>query len=392
MYQYSSQMYGTEWESYMEISNLAKVVGSEQLSFEPTKSPFNIVTTPLQTPPGFCASSTKSLMSFQAQQQHTHQHQSEVPAWCFEFPKTTTTMTTTTTDSHMLNIRQASGDNFTTTITIKQDPPSSQFTSSLCRPVAESFFSSSGADCRSSSEKYFKIASYSEKHSCIQPDSIQYYDLYSQEDDTLLRDDAATDEGPLEISFQRNQREKQAPHRLCGVACVASSNSASRRGKRRIKWTKDLHEPFMMIVNSLGGPEKAKPKAILDMMKSDLLSISHVKSHLQKCRSTIHMHKALQGVHYMIQLPLCFSERSKEGQRTNGESELQVKIHMQIEESRQLQLEVRRNICQQLEMQRNLHTLIQQQNQQLKVMLDYQKERTKLEKTLYTEIEATVPK
>ncbi|XP_028216758.1 uncharacterized protein LOC114398836 [Glycine soja] len=204
MYQYSSQMYGTDWESYMEISNLAKVVGSEQLSFEPTKSPFNIVTTPLQTPPGFCASATKSLVSFQAQQQHTHQHQSEVPAWCFEFPKTTT-MTTTTADSHMLNIRQASGDNFTTTITIKQDPPSSQFTSSLCRPVAESFFSSSGADCRSSSEKYFKIASYSEKHSCIQPDSIQYYDLYSQEDDTLLRDDAATDEGPLEISFQRNQ-------------------------------------------------------------------------------------------------------------------------------------------------------------------------------------------
>nr|KYP70595.1 hypothetical protein KK1_009815 [Cajanus cajan] len=37
----------------------------------------------------------------------------------------------------------------------------------------------------------------------------------------------------------------------------------------------------MMIVKSLGGPEKAKPKAILEMMKSDLLSISHVKSHLQ---------------------------------------------------------------------------------------------------------------
>ncbi|KAL5134915.1 Myb family transcription factor PHL5 [Glycine soja] len=375
MYQYSSQLYGTEWESYMGISNLDKVVGSEQLSFEPTKSPFNIATTPLQiTPPGFCASAIKSLVSFQAQQQQHahHQHQIEVPAaWCFEFPKTTTT---TDTNMVMNNICQASGDNFTT----KQDRPSSQFTSS--------FLSSSGADCRSSSEKYCKIASYSEeKHSSIQPDSIQYYDLYSQEDDKLLRDDAATDEGPLEISFQRNQldsctkREKQAPHRTCGVACVASSNSASRRGKRRIKWTKDLHEPFMMIVNSLGGPEKAKPKAILDMMKSDLLSISHVKSHLQKCRSTIHMHKALQ-------------ERSEKGQRTNGVSELQVKIHMQIEESRQLQLEIRRNICQQLKMQRNLHTLIQEQSQQLKVMLDYQKERTKLEKTPYTELEATVPK
>ncbi|KOM29084.1 hypothetical protein LR48_Vigan635s000900 [Vigna angularis] len=269
MYQCSSQMYGTDWE-YMGISNLAKVVGSDQI-LEPKSSPFNIVTTPLQiqTPQGFCATATKGLVSFQAQQHAHHQHQIEVPAWCF--------------DSNMLNICQASGDNFTT----KQDPPSSQFTSSLC-PVAESFLSSStGADCPSSSEKYCKITSYSEKHSSMQPDGMPYYDHFSQEEDKLLRDDAATDERPLEISFQRNQLEsctkpqKQAPHRLCGVACVTSSNSASRRGKRRIKWTDDLHEPFMMIVNSLGGPEKAKPKAILDMMKSDLLSISHVKSHLQ---------------------------------------------------------------------------------------------------------------
>ncbi|XP_020213086.1 protein PHOSPHATE STARVATION RESPONSE 1 isoform X3 [Cajanus cajan] len=317
MYQYSSQMYGTEWESYMGITNLAKVVSSEQLCVDPTKSPFNIVTTPLQTPPGFCA--TRSLVSFQAQQHD----QIEVPAWCFEFPKTTTT--TTTIDS---------GDNFTST---KQDLPSSQFTSSLLCPVAESFLSN----------------------------------------DKLLRDDAATDERPLEISFQRNQlvscrkREKQGPRQHCGGACLTSSNSAFRRGKRRIKWTKDLHEPFMMIVKSLGGPEKAKPKAILEMMKSDLLSISHVKSHLQKCRSTIHMHKDLQ---------VFLSERSEEGHKTDEVAELQVKIQMQIEESRQLQLEVRRNICQQLEMQRNLQVLIEQQSQQLKVMLDYQKERTKQEK------------
>ncbi|XP_020213085.1 protein PHOSPHATE STARVATION RESPONSE 1 isoform X2 [Cajanus cajan] len=351
MYQYSSQMYGTEWESYMGITNLAKVVSSEQLCVDPTKSPFNIVTTPLQTPPGFCA--TRSLVSFQAQQHD----QIEVPAWCFEFPKTTTT--TTTIDS---------GDNFTST---KQDLPSSQFTSSLLCPVAESFLSSNSSDCPSSSEKYCKFAC-SEKYSDIQPDSVPYYDQFSQ-DDKLLRDDAATDERPLEISFQRNQlvscrkREKQGPRQHCGGACLTSSNSAFRRGKRRIKWTKDLHEPFMMIVKSLGGPEKAKPKAILEMMKSDLLSISHVKSHLQKCRSTIHMHKDLQ-------------ERSEEGHKTDEVAELQVKIQMQIEESRQLQLEVRRNICQQLEMQRNLQVLIEQQSQQLKVMLDYQKERTKQEK------------
>ncbi|RDX85195.1 Myb family transcription factor PHL5, partial [Mucuna pruriens] len=362
MYQYSSEMYGTEWEPFMGISNLAKVVGSEQLSVvETTKSPFNIVTTPLQTPPGFCASATKNLVSFQPQQHD--------PSWCFEFPKTTIT------NSHVLNVRQASGDNFTT----KQDRPSSQFTGSLC-PVAESILSSNCSDCPSSSEKYCQFPSYSKKYSNVQPHGMPYYDHFSQEDDKLLRDDAATNERPLEISFQRNQlasctkTEKQAPHRLCGVACVTSSNSASRRGKRRIRWTKDLHEPFMMIVNSLGGPEKAKPKAILEMMKSDLLSISHVKSHLQKCRSTIHMHKALQ-------------ERSEEEHRTDGVAELQVKIHMQIEESRQLQLEVRRNICQQLEMQRNLQMLIEQQNKQLKVMFDYHKKRTKLENTLCTELE-----
>ncbi|KAK7336635.1 hypothetical protein VNO77_17181 [Canavalia gladiata] len=347
MYQHSPQMYVTQWESYMGISNITKVVGSEQLNFEPT-SPSNIVTT-LQSPPGFCASEAKSLMRFQVQEQeHEHdQHQIEVPDWCFQFAKTTT-------DSSMM-ICQASGDKFTNTAT-KQDQPTSQFTSSLY-PVAESLTSSS--DCYSSS---------SEEYSNFQPDYMPYYNQVSQ--DKLLRYDAATDERPSEISFQRNQLvscikpEKQAPHQLCGVACITSSNSASRRGKRRIRWTKDLHDPFMMIVNSLGGLGNAKPKAILEMMKSDLLSISHVKSHLQKCRSTIHTDKA-------------FRERSEEGHRIDGITELQVKIHNQIEESRQLQLEVRKSICQQLEMQRNLQKLIEHQSKQLKVMLHSEKERTK---------------
>ncbi|XP_027351075.1 protein PHOSPHATE STARVATION RESPONSE 1-like [Abrus precatorius] len=347
----SPRMYGTQWEYYRGISNLSKVVGSEQ-SFEPSKSSSNIVTIPFQTPPGFCPSTAKGLESFQDQEHKHDQHQIEVPSWCFEFPKTATDL----------------GDNFTNTTT-KQDQPTSQFTSSLY-PVAESYLSSS-ADCNSCSENYSKFSSCSKKHSDFQPDNMPYYDHISQEHDKLLRDDAATDERPFEISFQRNQLpsctklEKQVLHRPCGVACGNSSNSASRRGKRRIRWTKDLHEPFMMIVNSLGGPEKAKPKAILEMMKSDLLSISHVKSHLQKCRST-------------IQIPKALLERSEEGQRTNEVNELQVKIHMQIEESRQLQLEIRKSIGQQLEMQRNLQMLIEQQSKQLKVMLEYQKERTKL--------------
>ncbi|XP_061346344.1 myb family transcription factor PHL5-like [Gastrolobium bilobum] len=350
MYQCASQMYGTQWESHMGFSNLAKVVGSEQ-------SPCNIVTTPFQTTQGFCANAAKSLVSFQTQEHD--QHQIEVPAWCFEFPNTT--------DSPML-ICQASGNNFANTT--KQDRFTSQFTSSLYSN-ADSFLASC-ADSLSSSEKY----------SNFQPDNMPFYENFPQERDN----DAATDERPHEISFQRNQLascakpEKDTP-RICGVAGANSSNSASKRAltrKRRIRWTKDLHEPFMMIVNSLGGPEKAKPKAILDMMKSDLLSISHVKSHLQvklfpvnkcyvKCRSTntIQMHKALQ-------------EGPEEGHRTDGVTELQVKIHMQIEESQKLQLEVQRSIDQQLEMQRDLQMLIEQQNKLLKSNLRSPKnERTK---------------
>ncbi|XP_019418723.1 PREDICTED: myb family transcription factor PHL5-like isoform X2 [Lupinus angustifolius] len=344
MYQYSSLM-GIQWEHF------AKVVGSDQLSFEPIKSPINIVDNPLQTPPSFCSSI-------------------DVPNWCFEFPKTTNTY------SSMMFSQQACGDNFTN-FTIK-DTPSSEFTRSSLHSVAESFMSCS-ADSECSSEKNGNFASDAEKYSNFQPDNIAFYEHFSQERDKLVRGDAAKDERGLEISFQRNQPEKQSPQPR-GLTCVTSSNnSASKRtpnGKRRIRWTKDLHEPFMMIVNRLGGPEKAKPKAILEeMIKSDnLLSISHVKSHLQKCRTTINMHKAMQ-------------ERSGEGQITDGVTDLQVKIHMQIEESRKLQLEVRRSIHQQLEMQRHLQVLIQQQRKQLKIMLDNQKEGTKLEKILGTELD-----
>jgi SHAQKYF class myb-like DNA-binding protein len=132
----------------------------------------------------------------------------------------------------------------------------------------------------------------------------------------------------------------------------------------------------MMIVDHLGGPDKAKPKAILDMMKSNSLSLSHVKSHLQKCRSSERVHKALR-------------ERSEEGHRTDRVTELQLKIsHMQIEESRQLQLEVRKSISQQLEMQRSLETLIEEHSEKLKVI---QKEKTNQRKS-WTQREMTVPK
>lgn len=203
---------------------------------------------------------------------------------------------------------------------------------------------------------------------------------FQKKHNELFRNDASIDENPLEISFQRTKSgsstksQKQTPQ-LYGMC--ATSNRKAPTCKRRVRWTEDLHESFMIIVDHLGGPEKAKPKAILDMMKSNLLSISHVKSHLQKCRSTIRV-----GVHKALQ------EKPEEGHRTDRVADLQLKILKQIEESQQLHLEVRKSISQQLETQRKLQTLIEQHGNKLKLM---QKERTNQRKS-WTQRERTVPK
>ncbi|GAQ85946.1 hypothetical protein KFL_002620120 [Klebsormidium nitens] len=54
--------------------------------------------------------------------------------------------------------------------------------------------------------------------------------------------------------------------------------------KQRLRWTPELHERFIKAVESLGGPDRATPKRILELMEVKGLEVSHVKSHLQKFR------------------------------------------------------------------------------------------------------------
>ncbi|KAJ4880912.1 hypothetical protein Rs2_37967 [Raphanus sativus] len=54
--------------------------------------------------------------------------------------------------------------------------------------------------------------------------------------------------------------------------------------KARLRWSSDLHDCFVKAVEKLGGPDKATPKAVKNMMEVEGIGLHHVKSHLQKFR------------------------------------------------------------------------------------------------------------
>lgn len=193
----------------------------------------------------------------------------------------------------------------------------------------------------------------------------------------LLGDNATLIGRPLQpTSDRQNDPELESSTRHLGDGSSTSSGSGSSgpifSSKKRIRWTQGLHEKFIKCVNSLGGAAKAKPKAILKMMETKGLTIVQVKSHLQKYRSDKYMSECNQAKPTINDMPqLVFSSR----------------ISMGIKEVQQLQLDIEKDLHEQLEIQRNLQLQNEENGRQLKLMLEQQQKKTKA----YPKLEAEKP-
>ncbi|XP_047968168.1 protein PHR1-LIKE 1-like [Salvia hispanica] len=142
----------------------------------------------------------------------------------------------------------------------------------------------------------------------------------------------------------------------------AATPNAVASSKMRIRWSQDLHERFVDCVNRLGGADKARPKAILQLMDTEGLTIFHVKSHLQKYRNVKYVPESSDGT----------GRPDKRTNIANNVAQIDIETGMQIKEALQLQLDVQMRLHEQLEIQRNLQHSIEEQGKKLKMMLDQQ--------------------
>ncbi|XP_031488536.1 protein PHOSPHATE STARVATION RESPONSE 1-like isoform X2 [Nymphaea colorata] len=177
----------------------------------------------------------------------------------------------------------------------------------------------------------------------------------------IVEPDPEPKEGKAPSTFTVSQPKinQQVPS-LSGEAHTASPSIANgNQNKPRMRWTPELHERFIDAVNCLGGSEKATPKAVLNHMNVEGLTIYHVKSHLQKYRTARYR-------------PETSEVNVEKRTRLEEVSSLDLKTSIEITEALRLQMEVQKRLHEQLEIQRNLQLRIEEQGRYLQLMIEKQ--------------------
>ncbi|GAB4830079.1 hypothetical protein Ancab_019720 [Ancistrocladus abbreviatus] len=157
--------------------------------------------------------------------------------------------------------------------------------------------------------------------------------------DTTAKMSNQVPKAPSNLSIEQMQSHQQQCIASAEASAVVgpSSSSAGAPTKPRMRWTPELHEAFVEAVNKLGGSERATPKAVLKLMKVEGLTIYHVKSHLQKYRTARYRPDSSEGSSEKMPNPLAEL------------SSLDWKTGMDLTEALRLQMEVQKQLHEQLE-------------------------------------------
>ncbi|KAL0692411.1 hypothetical protein Bca4012_059591 [Brassica carinata] len=173
----------------------------------------------------------------------------------------------------------------------------------------------------------------------------------------------------------------QQQHQVVSLEEQLNSSASGATTKQRMRWTPELHEAFVEAVNQLGGSERATPKAVLKLLNNPVLTIYHVKSHLQKYRTARYKPETSEATGEPQEKKMTSIEDIKS---------LDMKTSVEITQALRLQMEVQKRLHEQLETQRALQLQIEKQGRYLQMMFEKQQKLEENKNGASAEVESGV--